>query len=57
MDHNTDQDDSPKSTVVPIDDDALEAVTGGNGKGGTEDRGEPSYSYNRTIYFQSTIYR
>jgi hypothetical protein len=33
MDHNTDQDDSPKSTVVPIDDDALEAVTGGDGKG------------------------
>ncbi len=29
MDHNTDKDDSPESTVVPVDDDALEAVTGG----------------------------
>ncbi len=29
MDHNTDKGDSPESTVVPVDDDALEAVTGG----------------------------
>jgi hypothetical protein len=33
MDHNKDHDQDHESTVVPIDDDALEAVTGGDGKG------------------------
>jgi hypothetical protein len=29
MDHNKDHDQDPESTVVPVNDDALEAVTGG----------------------------
>jgi hypothetical protein len=31
MDHNKDHDQDPESTVVPVNDDALEAVTGGKG--------------------------